>query len=260
MTDSTTAAPVGAPALLETRGLTRRFGGLEAVSDVSFAVPAGQCLGVIGPNGAGKSTFINLVTGHLRPTSGQVVFEGKDITGAKPWAIAKARVARTFQIVKPFRGMTVRENVVVGVLHGPDGANSMAHALTIADEVLERVGLAGDAGRPPGELTVAAARRLEFAKALALRPRLLLLDEVMAGLRHSEIEPSLELIDSLKREGMTIIAVEHVMKAILAISDQVLVLHQGKVLMSGPPKQVLSDSRVIEAYLGTRYAQRQAAQ
>lgn len=260
MTDSTTAAPVGAPALLETRGLTRRFGGLEAVSDVSFAVPAGQCLGVIGPNGAGKSTFINLVTGHLRPTSGQVVFEGKDITGAKPWAIAKARVARTFQIVKPFRGMTVRENVVVGVLHGPDGANSMAHALTIADEVLERVGLAGDAGRPPGELTVAAARRLEFAKALALRPRLLLLDEVMAGLRHSEIEPSLELIGSLKREGMTIIAVEHVMKAILAISDQVLVLHQGKVLMSGPPKQVLSDSRVIEAYLGTRYAQRQAAQ
>jgi len=260
VTDSTTAAPVGAPALLETRGLTRRFGGLEAVSDVSFAVPAGQCLGVIGPNGAGKSTFINLVTGHLRPTSGQVVFEGKDITGAKPWAIAKARVARTFQIVKPFRGMTVRENVVVGVLHGPDGANSMAHALTIADEVLERVGLAGDAGRPPGELTVAAARRLEFAKALALRPRLLLLDEVMAGLRHSEIEPSLELIDSLKREGMTIIAVEHVMKAILAISDQVLVLHQGKVLMSGPPKQVLSDSRVIEAYLGTRYAQRQAAQ
>ncbi len=256
-TSSAVEAVAGTTPLLETRGLTRRFGGLEAVSDVSFSVPAGQCLGVIGPNGAGKSTFINLVTGHLRPTAGQVLVDGKDVTGAKPWALAKARVARTFQIVKPFRGMTVRENVVIGVLHGPDGASSMGQALAVADEVLERVGLADVASRAPGELEVAAARRLEFAKALALRPRLLLLDEVMAGLRHSEIEPSLELIESLKREGMTIVAVEHVMKAILAISDQVLVLHQGKVLTSGPPREVLADSRVIEAYLGTRYAQRQ---
>ena len=242
--------------VLETQGLSRRFGGLQAVSDVSFSVPEGQVLGVIGPNGAGKSTFINLVTGHIKPTEGRVLIDGKDLTGARPWVIAHARVARTFQIVKPFRGMSVRENVAVGVLYGPQGTNIMSHALKAADEVLEEVGLAGLGDRPPGELSVADARRLEFAKALALRPRLLLLDEVMAGLRHTEIEPSLELIRSLKARGVTIIVVEHVMKAILAVSDQVLVLHQGQVLTSGDPQEVLRDPRVIEAYLGHRYAKR----
>ncbi len=245
------AAPV-----LETQGLSRRFGGLRAVSDVSFSVPEGQVLGVIGPNGAGKSTFINLVTGYIKPTEGRVLIDGKDLTGARPWVIAHARVARTFQIVKPFRGMSVRENVAVGVLYGPQGTNIMSHALKAADEVLEEVGMAGLGDRAPGELSVADARRLEFAKALALRPRLLLLDEVMAGLRHTEIEPSLELIRSLKARDITIIVVEHVMKAILAVSDQVLVLHQGQVLTSGDPQEVLRDPRVIEAYLGHRYAKR----
>jgi branched-chain amino acid transport system ATP-binding protein len=248
---------VSGPPVLETRGLGRRFGGLRAVSDVSFSVPEGQVLGVIGPNGAGKSTFINLVTGHIKPTEGRVLIDGKDLTGARPWTIAHARVARTFQIVKPFRGMTVRENVAVGVLYGPRGVKVMSQALNAADEVLEEVGMAGLGDRPPGELSVADARRLEFAKALALRPRLLLLDEVMAGLRHTEIEPSLELIRSLKARGITVIVVEHVMKAILAVSDQVLVLHQGQVLTSGDPREVLSDPRVIEAYLGQRYAKRQ---
>jgi branched-chain amino acid transport system ATP-binding protein len=252
-------APGTATPVLETRGLGRRFGGLDAVSDVSFSVAAGRTLGVIGPNGAGKSTFINLVTGHIRPTSGTVLIDGKDMTGAKPWTVARAGVARTFQIVKPFRGMSVRENVAVGVLHGPHGTSSMSRALLVADEVLHRVGLEAQTGAAPSELTVADARRLEFAKALALKPKLLLLDEVMAGLRHSEIEPSLELIDSLKKEGMTIIAVEHVMKAILAISDEVLVLHQGKVLTSGNPREVLGDPRVVEAYLGTKYAKRHQA-
>ena len=242
--------------VLETRGLGRRFGGLQAVSDVSFSVPAGQVLGVIGPNGAGKSTFINLVTGHTKPTEGRVLIDGKDLTGARPWVIAQAGVARTFQIVKPFRGMSVRENVAVGILYGSNGTNVMSKALKAAEEVLEEVGMAGLGDRPPGELSVADARRLEFAKALALRPRLLLLDEVMAGLRHTEIEPSLELIRKLKARGITIIVVEHVMKAILAVSDQVLVLHQGKVLTSGDPRDVLSDPRVIEAYLGHRYAKR----
>ena len=242
--------------VLETRGLGRRFGGLQAVSDVSFSVPAGQVLGVIGPNGAGKSTFINLVTGHTKPTEGRVLIDGKDLTGARPWVIAQAGVARTFQIVKPFRGMSVRENVAVGILYGSNGTNVMSKALKAAEEVLEEVGMAGLGDRPPGELSVADARRLEFAKALALRPRLLLLDEVMAGLRHTEIEPSLELIRKLKARGMTIIVVEHVMKAILAVSDQVLVLHQGKVLTSGDPQEVLRDPRVIEAYLGHRYAKR----
>ncbi len=247
---------MSAPPLLETRGLGRRFGGLQAVSDVSFSVPAGQVLGVIGPNGAGKSTFINLVTGHIKPTSGQVLVDGKDLTGAKPWKVAHAGVARTFQIVKPFRGMTVRENVAAGILYGPAHQNRMAPALRMADEVLEEVGIAHLWSRSPGELSVADARRLEFAKALALRPRLLLLDEVMAGLRHNEIEPSLELIRSLKERGLTVIVVEHVMKAILAVSDQVLVLHQGEVLTSGEPRNVLSDPRVIEAYLGKKYAAR----
>lgn len=245
-----------ATALLETRGLGRRFGALQAVSDVSFSVPAGQVLGVIGPNGAGKSTFIDLVTGHIKPTSGKVLINGKDMTGARPWAIAHAGVARTFQIVKPFRGMTVRENVAVGVLYGPCGSGRMANAMRRADEVLEEVGIACLGHRSPGELSVADARRLEFAKALALNPKLLLLDEVMAGLRHSEIEPSLELIRSLKERGLTVIVVEHVMKAILAVSDQVMVLHQGQILTSGEPGEVLSDPRVIEAYLGKRYADR----
>lgn len=247
---------MSAPPVLETRGLGRRFGGLQAVSDVSFSVPAGQVLGVIGPNGAGKSTFINLVTGHIKPTEGRVLIDGKDLTGARPWVIAKAGVARTFQIVKPFRGMSVRENVAVGILYGSKGTNVMSKALKAAEEVLEEVGMAGLGDRPPGELSVADARRLEFAKALALRPRLLLLDEVMAGLRHTEIEPSLELIRKLKARDITIIVVEHVMKAILAVSDQVLVLHQGKVLTSGDPQEVLSDPRVIEAYLGHRYVER----
>lgn len=248
------AAPV--VPVLETRGLGRSFGGLKAVSDVSFSVPEGQVLGVIGPNGAGKSTFINLVTGHIKPTEGRVLIDGKDLTGVRPWVIAKARVARTFQIVKPFRGMSVRENVAIGILYGPQGTSVMSHALKAADEVLEEVGMAGLGDRPPGELSVADARRLEFAKALALRPRLLLLDEVMAGLRHTEIEPSLELIRSLKARGITIIVVEHVMKAILAVSDKVLVLHAGEILTSGDPQVVLKDPRVIEAYLGHRYAKR----
>jgi branched-chain amino acid transport system ATP-binding protein len=245
--------------VLETRGLGRRFGGLQAVSDVSFSVPEGQVLGIIGPNGAGKSTFINLVTGHTKPTEGRVLIDGKDLTGAAPWAIARARVARTFQIVKPFRGMTVRENVAVGILYGPEGTGIMSRALPLADEVLDEVGMAGLGDRLPGELSVADARRLEFAKALALNPRLLLLDEVMAGLRPGEIGPSLELIGNLKARGITIIVVEHVMKAILAVSDKVLVLHQGKVLTSGDPKEVLADPRVIEAYLGHRYAKRRGA-
>jgi len=149
---------VSAVPVLETQGLGRRFGGLQAVSDVSFSVPEGQVLGVIGPNGAGKSTFINLVTGHIKPTEGRVLIDGRDLTGARPWVIAKARVARTFQIVKPFRGMSVRENVAVGILYGPQGTNVMSQAIKAADEVLEEVGIAGLGDRLPGELSVADAR------------------------------------------------------------------------------------------------------
>jgi branched-chain amino acid transport system ATP-binding protein len=243
-------------AVLEVEGLGRRFGGLDAVKDVSFSLGEAETLGVIGPNGAGKSTLINLITGHIKPTAGRVAVEGRDVTGAKPWVIADARVARTFQIVKPFRDLTVGENVAIGSMFGPERAGSTREALARAGEVLERVGLGDKAEAHPGNLTVADARRLEFAKALAMRPRLLLLDEVMAGLRPGEIDGALDLIRSLNEEGITILVVEHVMKAIMSVSTSVLVMHEGAELVHGPPQEVVEDERVIEAYLGKRYAQR----
>jgi branched-chain amino acid transport system ATP-binding protein len=246
------------PPALQTRDLGRRFGGLAALSDLSFTLAPGQVLGVIGPNGAGKSTFINLVTGHLRPSTGQVLVHGTDLTGRRPWQVAAAGVARTFQIVKPFRGMTARENVAISAMYGPAPRRSKRAALAAADEVLELTGFTAAHTATPNELSVADARRLELAKALALRPRLLLLDEVMAGLRGTEIDRCLELVHRLHREGMTIVVVEHLMKAILSVSDQVLVLHQGRQLILGKPNVVLSDTRVIEAYLGERYVRRKA--
>jgi branched-chain amino acid transport system ATP-binding protein len=253
----TEPGPPQAPPLLRAHQLSRRFGGLQAVSGVDLDLPPGRLLGVIGPNGAGKSTLINLLTGHLRPTTGRVFVDGVDLTGARPWRIAHAGVARTFQIVKPFRGMTVADNVVVAVLYGPGGfRRRLGAARAAALEVLDRVGLADRAERSPAELSVADARRLELAKALALRPRVLLLDEVLAGLRPVEIDPALELIDTLRRDGLGLLMVEHVVHAIAAVSDEMLVLHHGEVLTRGPAARVLADERVIEAYLGSRYAAR----
>jgi branched-chain amino acid transport system ATP-binding protein len=242
--------------VLETRDLSRRFGGVDAVAGLSMTVEEGTVLGIIGPNGAGKSTLINLITGHVKPSAGQVMVDGRDVTGRKPWVIAKERVARTFQIVKPFRNLTVRENVAIGAMYGPGHPRSARAAIEQADETLERVDLAERAELSPGDLSVADARRLELAKALAMRPRLLLLDEVMAGLRPGEIEPSLDLIRSLRDDGVTVLVVEHVMKAILAVSDEVLVMHEGRELTRGLPDEVMKDDRVIEAYLGARYAKR----
>jgi branched-chain amino acid transport system ATP-binding protein len=239
-------------------GLSKRFGGLLAVSGVDLELRPGTLLGVIGPNGAGKSTVINLLTGHTRPTTGSVHIDGRDMTGARPWRIAHAGVARTFQIVKPFRGMTVLDNVTVGALFGARPRTGLATARAAAREALDRVGLAARADDPPAELSVADARRLELARALALRPRVLLLDEVLAGLRPGEIPPALDLIDSLRRDGLALLMVEHVMQAIAAVSDEVLVLHHGEVLTRGGPTEVLADSRVVAAYLGSRYAQRAA--
>jgi len=239
--------------LLAAYGLSVRFGGLRAVNDVNVGLYPGKLLGVIGPNGAGKSTLINLLTGHLRRTAGIVQMDGRDITYAKPWTIAHAGVARTFQIVKPFRGMTVADNVMVAALYGP---HRQRHARAFVEEVLDQVGLGGKGRLAPAELSVADARRLELAKALALRPRVLLLDEVLAGLRPAEIGPALQLIAGLRDQGLAILMVEHVVQAIAAVSDEILVLHHGEVLMHGAPDTVLSDSRVVEAYLGTRYKQR----
>ncbi len=249
---------VASVAVLEVRHLSKRFGGLWALRDVSFAVGEGEIVGIIGPNGAGKSTLVNLITGHLRPTSGTVLIGGRDVTGLHPWVIAHDRVARTFQIVKPFRGLTVRENVAIGAMHGNNRDGSVREALSTADELLDLVGIARHANAAPTQLSVADARRLELAKALATRPRLLLIDEVMAGLRNTEIESAVELIHRLRNSGITVVAVEHVMKAIVSVSDRILVLHHGSILAMGSPSEVLSDPRVIEAYLGRRYISRRS--
>jgi branched-chain amino acid transport system ATP-binding protein len=241
---------------LEVHGLSRRFGGLRALQEVSFRVEPGTILGLIGPNGAGKTTLVNLVTGHDRPTAGRVLVEGRDLTGARPWHFARAGVARSFQVAKPFRDMTVRENVAVGAMYGLDPTASVAAALAGADAVLERVGLAGRAGARPGELAVADARRLELARALATSPRLILLDEVLAGLRPTEVDAACAVLATLPGEGTAVVLVEHVVRAVVAVCDVVLVLHQGRQIAYGPPAQIMEDEAVVEAYLGARYARR----
>jgi branched-chain amino acid transport system ATP-binding protein len=238
---------------LVVRNLSKRFGGLRAVQGLSFSVKENETVALIGPNGAGKTTSFNLITGFHRPDEGSVSAFGREIVGLKPYDICAHGLARTFQVAKPFGAMTVLANVMTGAFLR-DKKLEVARAR--AREAIEFVGLSAKEHTPARDLTTIDQRRLEMARALATEPRLLLLDEVMAGLRQTEIEPSLELIRSLKARGITIIVVEHVMKAILAVSDQVLVLHEGKVLTSGDPHEVLRDPRVIEAYLGHRYAKR----
>ena len=243
-------------ARLEVSGLSRRFGGLVAVRDVSLSVEPGTIVGLIGPNGAGKTTLVNLVTGHDRPSAGRVLVDGADLTGSRPWHFARAGVARSFQVAKPFRDMTARENVAVGAMHGTRPASSVSGALARADAVLERVGLGARASARPGELAVADARRLELARALATSPRVVLLDEVLAGLRPPEVDAACAVIAALPAAGTAVVLVEHVVRAVVAVCDVVLVLHQGRQLAYGPPAEVMADEAVVEAYLGSRYARR----
>jgi branched-chain amino acid transport system ATP-binding protein len=240
-------------ALLTLDNASRSFGGLNAVESVSFSVEQGEILGLIGPNGAGKTTIINMITGVHPPTGGSIRFEGRDISRMRPHQIARLGLARTFQIVQPFPRMSVLDNAAAGALFA-GGATGLREARNIAREHLAFTGLADMADRPAAALTLARRKRLELAKSLAMKPRLLMLDEVNAGLNPTEIEEALGMIRKIADRGVTIIVIEHLMKVVLSISHRVVVLHHGQLISQGEPSAVLKDKLVIEAYLGSKYA------
>jgi branched-chain amino acid transport system ATP-binding protein len=236
--------------LLEVRNVTRRFGGLVANSDVSLVVEEGEILGLIGPNGAGKSTLFNLIAGLYPPTSGNIVFAGEEITRLAAPARCARGIARTFQVVRSFDSMSVVENVVVGALMRHAGARE---ARQKALETLELTGLLARADAPAVALTPPEKRRLEIARSLATEPKLLLLDEALAGLTPSEARAGVELVRDIRRQGVTIVMVEHVMEVVMPLVDRAVVLDLGKVLAQGLPAELVRDERVIEAYLGARH-------
>jgi branched-chain amino acid transport system ATP-binding protein len=238
-------------ALLEVERLTRHFGGVCAVASLSFEVAEGEILGLIGPNGAGKTTVFNLITGFVRPTSGAIRLDGRSVVGLRPHAVAGRGIARTFQIVKPFPGLSVRENVTLAAfLRHP----SRPEAEAAAEKVLDRVGLAPRVIELASQLTLMDQKRLEMAKALATEPRLLLLDEPMGGLNATEVDVASDLVQRIRESGVTVVMVEHVMKAIMRISDRVVVMNQGEKIAEGPPAQVVEEPEVLAAYFGKRVA------
>src|SRR6476469_5929297 len=228
-------------------GLSKRFGGLRAVQDVSFTVQENETVALIGPNGAGKTTSFNLITGFHRPDSGSVSAYGRDIVGLKPHDICAHGLARTFQVAKPFGGMTVLDNVMTGAFLR-DSNNEKAR------EAIEFVGLGAREQTAAKDLTTIDQRRLEMARALATQPRLLLLDEVMAGLNPSEVDQAVALVGKLSERGLTIVIVEHVMRAIMAVARHIVVLDHGQKIAEGAPKDIVANQDVIRAYLGTSYA------
>lgn len=235
--------------ILNVSKVIKRFGGLQALTDVSFDLPEGQILGLIGPNGAGKTTLFNVINGVYAPDEGQVFFRGKNVTGKKPYHLARMGLARTHQIVRPLNELTVRENVMVGACFGRED-HLISTAAQVADEVLEFVNLADRADQLAMSLNVGQKKRLEMARSLAARPYVLLLDEVLAGLNPSEISMMVEIVKQIREQGTTIIMIEHVMQAVMSVSDQILVLNFGSVIGYGTPDEVANDPTVIEAYLG----------
>jgi branched-chain amino acid transport system ATP-binding protein len=237
--------------LLEVRGVTKRFGGVVANADVSFSVAPGEIVGVIGPNGAGKSTLFDVITGVYQPEAGEIRFAGEPITGLRPDRINRRGIARTFQKLRPFAGMTVLENVVVGaLLHRPEPAAARAEA----ERCLALVGLADRAHAFGRELSTGQRKRLEMARAMATRPRLLLLDEVTGGVDQRSIPGLVALIGRLRDEGVTLVVIEHNMRVIMAVAGRIVALHLGQKIADGPPSEVVRDRALIEAYLGAAYA------
>jgi branched-chain amino acid transport system ATP-binding protein len=248
------------PTLLEARNVTKHFGGVAAVQSVDLSIAEGEMVGLIGPNGAGKTTFINLITGMEPLTAGSVSFRGVSITNRPAYRIGRMGIARTFQVVKPFRNLSVQQNVAVGAMFGAGGARrSSKEAFARAEEVLAFVGMSDKLGRGADQLTIPDLKRLELAKALAMDPSLLLLDEVMSGLHTREIEDAMELVRKVNAAGVTVLVIEHVMKAIKGLSQRVVVLHYGQKIAEGSPQEIVSNKKVIEAYLGEKYAQRTSA-
>ncbi len=241
--------------MLEVRGLERRFGGVRAVRGLDLDVKGGEIVALIGPNGAGKTTSFAMIAGFVRPDAGRVRFNGADVTGWAPERIAAAGMVRTFQITQPFAGLAVAENIRIGAFlreRAPDAAMARAR------EVGARVGLTHMLDRPAAALTVAGRKRLEVARALAAAPRLLLLDEVMAGLNPSEVNETIALVREVRDQGVTILLIEHLMQAVMALADRVTVLAEGAPIAQGTPREIAADRRVIEAYLGEGAAARLA--
>jgi len=236
--------------ILEINGLTKNFGGLTAIHDLDLHIAQGEILGLIGPNGAGKSTLFNCVAGVFPPSQGDIRFKGEAIAGKNPWDLCRLGLARTFQIVKPFATKTVLYNVMVGsFLRRRSAAKARDHAM----HVLETLQMGHRAGQLSGNLTIADRKRLEIARALATDPELLLLDEVMAGLRPTEVDEMIDIIKALRDRGVTVFVIEHIMRAVMALSDRVAVIHFGQKIAEGRPEDVTKDENVIKAYLGREY-------